>query len=1139
MESDLPFACNAPFIQDPARVLIKEPSTSPTNRWLLQRAGRLAADTMLRWLGQDSLPREGRADAYALMPNVDREDASLEGTCGATVELAFADRVEGQPVLLTCLGSLVTEEECSILPDALFGVWEHAELGNLFETTPLAPEVSPGDRKKLLDWGLAKSLDRAAVAERLRSKAPAKPHGWERLFELWRYLSPDFMPFGGIRDEQELHLLPATGSPHLERTSELVRMRREDSSLGAEDWEFLGRHLRVVDPGWPDFLKQERKRAEESQSPKRLQACYHVEKVLDRLGFAGASSGAILVNRVANSLFSTGNRVALVDAVRLAQIAARWKVEVDERFKFWTRASSLRLPSNEVLVDLEGGLEDLLPETMRGYLLHESYSAFSSCSADEWNEWVRSGRSRLFQFPRVFPLQAKWLHNRKEVQEELDRREFAGQWSSGYVNPSFTLVDWDFSTELITYWHRKAEELPTLWVEVASHLITSVGDKRFWEPLPKAAGTWSNQHHQGRSAMSAAVVEIARNGNVQAMVSKGLRPTWLLRLRNLPCLPDTRGFAHKPTDLLRRTPATEAFIEVEPFLRHDLDTEEARPLLEMLGVRDQPLGPESVLSRLRALAKAEAPPSEELAKWYRRLDQITASCSPRDRETIAAAFQAERLILTAQGRWETAAGVFLSSSEEDAPGAEVIRPSLVDLGLWQRIGVAERPTARLAIRWLDSLPSGETLDESTLRRVGALLGRYGRAIWEEVGHWLTLDGSWRQVRELELAASSVDRAVSSSLFPQVKSVTADFHMLPASERSLPPFSDLPELASRLEFRPGGIPAGAGDGEALPWLHEAGRSLRRARFDDEGETRRVHALAETLLATRLLVAPHLSVTPYLDGTPAGQSVDGEVVWLVGERRLCVRKLPSGRLARLVPEEIARVFDRIDIRQALAFAYGREPRVVAAYFEENFTLDSERAGIPAGPESDVPLPDPSEGSGSDLGGDEEEGSGRNEPAPPAVPGELGVPGSESPTNPSPTGAGSPKKKSPQPDLMEQFLQKSGFTPEDERRYRHPDGTIIERVVNNVIPWERRNAEGQVIRRYWSKSQCLERDGLEIPHEVWSFLQKHPGQVSLVLADPEGQPVVVPGRVLLSRVETEEIGVFPATYRLGLKGLQPHQQ
>ena len=75
IETALPFACNAPFIQDPARLKIKDPETSPTNRWLLERVGTLAASATLRWLGQaeTDLPTVERARAYGLFPDVDRE----------------------------------------------------------------------------------------------------------------------------------------------------------------------------------------------------------------------------------------------------------------------------------------------------------------------------------------------------------------------------------------------------------------------------------------------------------------------------------------------------------------------------------------------------------------------------------------------------------------------------------------------------------------------------------------------------------------------------------------------------------------------------------------------------------------------------------------------------------------------------------------------------------------------------------------------------------------------------------------------------------------------------------------------------------------------------------------------------------
>jgi hypothetical protein len=69
IELDLGFGVNAPFIQDPARYGIKPLSTSPTNRWLLERVGVFAAEAMLRWLADTELSQLDRAGAYALMPS--------------------------------------------------------------------------------------------------------------------------------------------------------------------------------------------------------------------------------------------------------------------------------------------------------------------------------------------------------------------------------------------------------------------------------------------------------------------------------------------------------------------------------------------------------------------------------------------------------------------------------------------------------------------------------------------------------------------------------------------------------------------------------------------------------------------------------------------------------------------------------------------------------------------------------------------------------------------------------------------------------------------------------------------------------------------------------------------------------------
>src|SRR3546814_8070666 len=116
VETTLPFACNAPFIQDPARLKIKDPETSPTNRWLLNRAGELAASAMIEWLEQTKASPRDRSDAYGLLPDVDREASTLEGSCGAIVELAFDAAIAGRAMLLSEAGQHFRAKAAITLP---------------------------------------------------------------------------------------------------------------------------------------------------------------------------------------------------------------------------------------------------------------------------------------------------------------------------------------------------------------------------------------------------------------------------------------------------------------------------------------------------------------------------------------------------------------------------------------------------------------------------------------------------------------------------------------------------------------------------------------------------------------------------------------------------------------------------------------------------------------------------------------------------------------------------------------------------------------------------------------------------------------------------------------------------------------
>src|SRR5262249_60671776 len=138
--------------------------------------------------------------------------------------------------------------------------------------------------------------------------------------------------------------------------------------------------------------------------------------------------------------------------------------------------------------------------------------------------------------------------------------------------------------------------------------------------------------------------------------------------------------------------------------------------------------------------------------------------------------------------------VFLSSDEEDVPGAAVIRPAVADLALWRRVGVADRPTGDLAIQWLKGLPSAQKLPPGDVPRVRALLARHAARIWEECRHWLHLAGEWTPTADLSYSLTMQSLIPWSHLHEWVKQKTADLQRLSAEATTAAPFSDLPTLA---------------------------------------------------------------------------------------------------------------------------------------------------------------------------------------------------------------------------------------------------------------------------------------------------------------------------------------------------------
>jgi hypothetical protein len=1121
VETELPFACNAPFIQDPARIKIKDPEISPTNRWLLDRAGKLAATAMLHWLGLPDGSLIERARAYGLFPNVDREDSSLEGSCGTIVEEAFDQVIDGMPFLLTEDGQLVCEKQCTAIAKPILDVWTSKNAVALLDDQArpaLCRHVDPIDVEKLSRWDVVEEIDKAKLLEILQTKHLPRPETWRQLMNLWAYIAPNLAGYHYFYNQQDVRIVPVQGKDVLYAASEVIRLGEKKLLQSEDDWEFLAAHLIAFNQNWSRFLAEERRTALEKGDSATQESVERAYAVLKKIGLDDTSDVNKVIDQVATDFFAEKS-VALQGCVRLAQIAAKLNANAGDAFRYVTKDKRLKAIDKTIVLDEDGKLEDLLPKEQREIrLLHPIYSAsFDSCTSEDWSKWVSSGRAGLLTFIPLVQRRVD-IYGKHSIQQEARKRGCLGELSYPYVTKHFAVEDWDFEESCWSHWKSLASQDEFLWTKLVDRILAQ--RDTYWA-----------------SARSARLLQVATTGRSQSMTNQPMLPSWLLRLQQLPCLPDTRGFRHKPDELLRRTYETESLIDVEAFVHGLLDRETTRPLLDLLGVRSVPTGPDGILDRLRALAKAKQPPIHEVEKWYRRLDQMIETCSTADFQEIRQAFRSEALIFTQDDTWASAFAVFLLSNEEDVPDAAIVRSSVRDLTLWRKIGVAERPTADLAIEWLMALESGAALTPEDLRRARALLVRYPTRIWDECSHWLNLAGEWTPVDQLSYALTMQSLVPWAHLHQWVKQKTADLQRLPAEVTTNFPFCELPSLAQRVEERLHRDLFAAGSSKKKEWLTVLGAELRRIELEREEETKRIRDLAEVLARTEWHTRRELEIIPYIDGTPAGTPRKADVLWL--DCALYVDQLPKAKLARRVPEEIGKAFGRADIKVALDYSFGRSAEDVREYLEENFKLVP-RTGLPLEtvaitevrsaperlPDSD---PDPhaqmantNEADDGSITTDSDENQ-----TPPIEPEDDGAPTTSEIYAPElrPRHAAKPAK----PSLLERFAKAQGFRKDGEERFFHEDGSWIGRADGSAFPWERRNRSGELVRAYLPTTWCFEREPLEIKAEVWGLLKQHPDIYSLIATHPNDSPTELTGTKLTELLQAGKVTLYPATYRL----------
>ncbi len=1111
--TDLPFACNAPFIQDPARMKIKDPVISPTNRWLLQRAGELAADAMLAWVNHQA-PSEERCRAYGLLPDVDRSDRSIDGTCGTEVEKSFAVRIQGSDLLLTETDVLVPAGNCMAVPSKLLDVWSAVQLSEEFSDgnkSILSRHVSSADRRKMIKWQLIKSLDKRQILSTLATKNIPLPKTWWQVVRLWNYVAENANMRISWRSEfRELRIVPVQGQNTMFPPTAVVRLG-ERSTLTPSDQEFLSPYLSILDPAWMSFLSLQRRLAQTNGDEESDSQLATALGVLRFAGLDEASSVNRLFSSVAQRFFALGSTRLIRDYVRLAHIAAKLGVNVPPKFKYVTQNCKPRAAEDHAVVaDVDSYLNAFVDEEWyEANVLHGDYGQPSeSCSLEELRRWLRSADSRVHTFVPLTETEVT-VWGRINLVPELQRRGIRGNVEYHYRRDDFRIVDWDFDEIHWEHWRSSARGDDQFWADLMTRVLS--------QPVVH----WSQ-------ALRARAYQLGLKYR-KPVTSESLVPNWIIKFRDLPYLPNTFSQPCKPSELLRRTPATEPLLGIEHFIRSELDTPDTAPLLDLLGVSDKPTGPEKVLERLKSLANSAVPLVPEIQKWCHSLDQLFDTCTTEEIVSVKSEFAEHALILTDQNEWAKIDEVFLSGQDDDVPGAVVVHSALRELTLWRKIGVAERPTAEMELAWLKGLPSYGEFTPTQNQRIRRLLPSHPELILKECGHWLNLQGDWVPVDELEYCLTMQSLVRWSHLHTWVKSKTADFQMLSAQTCQTHPFSTLKRLGDVIQERFQGQST-ITKSHGKPWIGALGNGLSRVVLEDEDITKRIQGTGRRLEQTRWQVAGDIRSMPYIDGKPAGTERQLEVYWQ--QHTLYARDSSPAKLAKAIPAEIGRVFDRQDITDAIKLCYERSEEFIEEYLDEAFEL---APLVETEPESQPVQNAPT------LNGHDHEDEMSNDENHDAEPDHIGI---EHPRWPEESDNdldgeyfeddGHPqeitrRRRRKSPSLIERFAKLMDFSSDGNGKFSHSELGSLEPARDNAFPWKLTSLSGELIQYYWLKEHCIQLEPLEIDAEIWEHCERSPNRCALILIDETRNPIEISGGRLLEMRDRNELVLFPAAYRL----------
>jgi hypothetical protein len=1120
------FSCNAPFIQDPSRKEIKEPSNSPTNQWLLTRIGSLAHDSMMEWLENESMDMPTRARAYQLFILPVASSQTLSQACTWWMQKGFGKNFDAdRPFLLGCDGRLHRANKVVSLPDEILDTWEPDAALNIFAPEKkgvLSREVSADTLSIMHEHGFVESFNNKTIARRLLDAEEStiiRPLSLINLVNLYAYLHYSLRYEWSLRNEcEKLPVVPAEGYDYLLPARELLNPPKTISALDNSDWDFLLAWIDVVDPSWLKLMAECKSRIQEKESLNDEEAKYHKAiQTFDKIHLTSRSSLQDIFSKAAKEIIEVDDCGA--ECIRLAHIAAKANLSVPNDFYYLCQNGKWESISILPLNGLCSSLPKLLPQNyFDQYVISDDYRQdLQGLEIDKWNKWIADpSKSRLHHFLLPGKKIVKLIGTEMVIQT---CRERSCPEPKRYPLQSreFELEDFFWPEELWQIWQEKALEEENFWTHIGKAVVR--GYSKTWKDIEEA--------------------KICQLGTVKKhLVAENLEAEWLHRLKSMPCLPDEYNNPHTSAELLRATPATMPLQNIESFIHPDLDKPEYDEILELLGVRNQPESYDKLLERLSILSRTSTVPSSKITDLFRALDRVVHRMPPEDVENLRHRFLSDPLVYTSENSWASLQYTFLDNPDQ-VPIVKTVHPNLNHLDLWRKLKIANHPTIDIVIDWIKGLSPGQAIDKKDKHGIRLVLRRKPEIVWEEIGCWLDATGKWTFVTDLKYALT--DAASSTNLFASVKKQTADFSMLSEEIDAYCSSWNVERLDAVIEYRPE-YTSYRNTGASPDWIRALGsfiaKIIRPANMSEETQVDDA-ALEEDRKTGNVLAkstwqsAEVLNVVPYIGNNAVGLKTSRKVVWS-GNRILAVGQLPYH--FQDLAAELKRYFHLSEIKEAVTSCIDRPGDWIKEYFQANFQLPEDqepesarqvatneaypRQNGPVFPEEVTDIvfgkaPDTNSVSENSRNGD------------PAINPETEDPPREKASSTKPDSEKQPKltKKL----LLGSILYKKGYEwSELKGAFKGPNGAFVAKD-GGLFPWTEYD-QGQVIARYWPTLDIIENHIL-VPAELWNW-DNTEDSLYLVCQNQHGKALCYSLKDLKSEQIRDEIEIYPASYRLCLK-------